>query len=138
MSSTVPRSPARPLTVTVGFWLLLLGLVYEAVLQIIAILEFPAALAANSDAEAAASFTTIFVVAEVFTGLVILLELIFLFPLLRGKNWARILVTILEVLSLWGVVRDPDVVAAIAGVISVVALVLLWLPASNAYFRKQR
>ncbi|UGS28370.1 hypothetical protein K8F61_09540 [Microbacterium resistens] len=138
MSSTVPRSPARPLTVTVGFWLLLLGLVYEAVLQIIAILEFPAALAANSDAEAAAAFTTIFVVAEVFTGLVILLELIFLFPMLRGKNWARILVTILEVLSLWGVVRDPDVVAVIAGVISVVALVLLWLPASNTYFRKQR
>jgi hypothetical protein len=59
----------------------------------------------------------------------------------RGKSWARIVAAVLLVLAVIGAAsgRTPEasadrVVAVVIVVIGLVALVLLWLPQSSAYF----
>jgi hypothetical protein len=59
----------------------------------------------------------------------------------KGKSWARIVAAVLLVLAVIGAAsgRTPEasadrVVAVVIVVIGLVALVLLWLPRSSAYF----
>jgi hypothetical protein len=62
---------------------------------------------------------------------------------LRGRNWARVAATVLFVVSVCGAAYDlSNAVAQVVAIFDVVitliwlaAVVLLWLPASSAYFK---
>lgn len=53
----------------------------------------------------------------------------------RGANWARIVLLVLTVLSLTGVISAYGL-GAIGVIAGIIACVLMFLPASNAYFRE--
>ncbi|MFF2843060.1 hypothetical protein [Paenarthrobacter sp. NPDC057981] len=52
----------------------------------------------------------------------------------KGKNWARILGTVLAALSIFALV--PLSLATLSALLGIAAIVLLYLPASAPYFRK--
>lgn len=67
---------------------------------------------------------------------VFLLSVIFAVAFLRGANWARIGITILFALGVIARFATPfDPISVAAGLIELVAVALLWLPASNRFFR---
>jgi hypothetical protein len=64
--------------------------------------------------------------------------LLFIFKMRAGRNWARIVITVFAVLgllSLFSGYRSGQAWDFIGPVLSVLALVLMWLPASNEYFK---
>ncbi|MBM9466283.1 DUF4064 domain-containing protein [Nakamurella leprariae] len=64
--------------------------------------------------------------------------LLFIFKMRAGRNWARIVITVFAVLgllSLFSGYRSGQAWDFIGPVLSVLALVLMWLPASNEYFQ---
>jgi len=70
--------------------------------------------------------------AVVYSLLIVLLVMI-----LRGKRWARMVYTVLGVLSLLSVVghvSDLSATGWLVAMAKVVALVLLYVPASNSWF----
>ncbi|MEU5691475.1 hypothetical protein [Actinosynnema sp. NPDC020468] len=69
-------------------------------------------------------------VALVFAGLYVL----FAFKAKAGRNWARIVLTVLTLLGLLALLRTASVLGVFTNLISVIAIVLLYLPASKAYF----
>ncbi|MFC9919808.1 hypothetical protein [Agromyces binzhouensis] len=80
-------------------------------------------------------------VATAVVGLVlvsagVLLNAVFAVGLLRGANWARIWITVLfglSVIAQFVSARDP--VSVVTGLLELVAVILLWLPPSNQFFR---
>ena len=52
----------------------------------------------------------------------------------KGRNWARILGTVLAALSIFFLL--PPSLASLAAILGIVGIVLLYLPASAPYFRK--
>ncbi|ACL41056.1 conserved hypothetical protein [Pseudarthrobacter chlorophenolicus A6] len=55
----------------------------------------------------------------------------------KGKNWARILGTVFAGLSVFGLFGIPTI-GTLGTVLGIAAIVLLYLPASAPYFRKQQ
>ncbi|GAA3684029.1 hypothetical protein GCM10022267_83580 [Lentzea roselyniae] len=71
------------------------------------------------------------VIALVLAGLFVL----FAFKARAGRNWARIILTILTVLGVLALaIGGFSVAGVVSTVMTVVAAVLLFLPASNQYF----
>ncbi|MFB2555081.1 hypothetical protein [Herbiconiux liangxiaofengii] len=92
----------------------------------------------TEDAEA-----TLMVVLLIVAGIAIVALAVFRIvcaaKLLRGKPWARNALTILGVLGLAGVVLEYQGNPAVAlahALVAVVAIVTMYLPASNAYIRR--
>lgn len=80
-----------------------------------------------------------------FTGMLVgifgfgLLYVLFVFKMRAGRNWARIVLAALAVLGLLsqGVLTGTtDLLALVSVLISVVGLVMMFMPASNAYFNR--
>ena len=68
------------------------------------------------------------------------LRVLFAVFMLRGRNWARIvllIVAVITVLASFTAIVSGDVIQLIALLVVIVAAVLMYLPASNAYFRKR-
>jgi hypothetical protein len=68
------------------------------------------------------------------------LRVLFAVFMLRGRNWARIvllIVAVITVLASFTAILSGDIIQLIALLIVVAAGVLMYLPASNAYFRKR-
>lgn len=128
-------STTRPTTVTAAFWILLIGLLLDLISAIVLI----ASGAALSGGSVAVEGNTLSGPIVITTGVVaivfVVIELFVLGKMRSGKNWARIVITVLEVLSILGLAAGFSILGAIGAVISVVVIVLLWLPASNEYFR---
>lgn len=80
-------------------------------------------------------------IATAITGLalysaIILLSTLFAVGLLRGANWARICLTVLFGLgAIAHVTSPPDPISVVSGLVELVAVILLWLPTSNRFFR---
>ncbi|MDT8915152.1 hypothetical protein [Amycolatopsis sp. PS_44_ISF1] len=71
------------------------------------------------------------VVAIVFA----LLHLLFAFKLRAGRNWARIVLTVLTVLQVLSLlVGQGSIVGYLSAVVAVIGVVLSFLPESNRYF----
>jgi uncharacterized membrane protein len=67
-----------------------------------------------------------------------LVWLLFIFKMRAGRNWARIVITVFAVLgllSLFSEYRSGQAWDFIGPVLSVLALVLMWVPTSNEYFK---
>ncbi|UAJ80273.1 hypothetical protein IT072_04280 [Leifsonia sp. ZF2019] len=59
--------------------------------------------------------------------------------LLRGANWARIVLTVIGAIVLVALVAailTGDLIGLLSGIAVVVAAVLMWLPAARAHFRR--
>ncbi|HJV99805.1 MAG TPA: hypothetical protein VJ617_12000, partial [Arthrobacter sp.] len=55
----------------------------------------------------------------------------------KGKNWARILGTVFAALSIFGLFQVPNI-GTLGTLMGIAAIVLLYLPATAPYFRKQQ
>ena len=55
----------------------------------------------------------------------------------KGKNWARILGTVFAALSIFGLFGVPSI-GTLGTLMGIAAIVLLYLPATAPYFRKQQ
>ncbi|WP_142057212.1 hypothetical protein [Pseudarthrobacter sp. B4EP4b] len=76
---------------------------------------------------------TLVVFAIIGAGLYLLVA----FFIRKGKNWARILGTVFAALSIFGLFGVPTL-GTLGTLLGIAAIVLLYLPASAPYFRKQQ
>ncbi|MCU1568254.1 MAG: hypothetical protein JWQ56_3191 [Pseudarthrobacter sp.] len=76
---------------------------------------------------------TLVVFAIIGAGLYLLVA----FFIRKGKNWARILGTVFAALSIFGLFGVPSL-GTVGTLLGIAAIVLLYLPASAPYFRKQQ
>jgi len=132
MSSTTPTS------VKISFWILLISLVLDAVTAIVFITS-GFATAASPEAAIALGANAgggVYIATGVVTLILVAIELIILWKMRAGRNWARIVITILEILALGSVFAGFSLLGILGFFLSIVALVLLWVPASNNYFRR--
>jgi len=123
-----------PTTVKASFWLLLIGIILDFVAAAIQLFTGGIYLGAKGAGDGVGVG---FIIAGVLTLAFAIVQLIVIRKMRAGRNWARVLVTILEVLAIIGVVLNPAVLPIAASVVGLVAIVLMWLPASNAYFRNR-
>lgn len=97
----------------------------------------------HSQAQTALTFTL--AVTLTFALLFLGLELLLVFRMRAGRNWARILLTVLAALTAFSISssfsQGPDA-GAVINVVSVLvvvgALYQMYRPAANAYFRQHR
>jgi hypothetical protein len=138
----VPASP--PSQLMIAFWLyvgaavvgLVSGLLYLGDKQTVLNTLRTANNAQNytdSQLQTLANATVVLVV--VFAVIFAALYLLFAFKLRAGRNWARIVLTILAVLNLLSILsgRSGTAVGDIAGLAVVIGTVLSYLPQSSAY-----
>ncbi|MGN6742222.1 MAG: hypothetical protein ACTHJL_02840 [Amnibacterium sp.] len=134
--TTTTTGAARPGTVEGAFWLYIVTPIVGLILGIV---NLGAGIAAANNAAAQAGIGSGAVIAGVVIGLVI--DIVFLVAIIvidvffrRGANWARIVLTVLGALSIFGIIG----LGAITFILYAIAIVLSWLPASNAYFRARK
>ncbi|MBF4592032.1 hypothetical protein [Curtobacterium sp. VKM Ac-1395] len=136
---------AAPRFVTIAFWLYLITALAHIVGIIISATRLPAAQQAAKDQLQQSGTSTNGVdvngilgatlVASIVIGvLYIIAFIVFDLFMRRGANWARIVLLIVTILGLTGVIGGSGV-GAVGVLASVVAAVLTFLPASNAWFR---
>jgi hypothetical protein len=135
--------PPVPNEVQISFWIWIAG----AVLSILGALysltqrdQFAEALRNTPQAsqlspeefDAAVSASLLFavVLGVVFAGLYILFAL----QMRAGKNWARVVLTVLTALSLVSMLFGASLLGLFTALISVVAVVMLYMPNAKAYF----
>jgi hypothetical protein len=155
-------APARPMTVTIAFWLWILTVI-AGVVSIVVIFTsnvFAAALTAAGVSELDTAYRTAIntvriaavIGAAIFAGL----YLLFAFKMLVGRNWARIVLTVVAALGIVnsfaavgarttvdGVVINvrPTIVIAVGwvqAVIGILAIVLMYAGGANQYFAAMR
>lgn len=129
---------AVPTTVRASFWLWIASVVISVIAAIVALTSdryMMANVGGNAEiAQAVAPWALI--------GGVVLgggLRVLFAVFLLRGKNWARIVLLIIAIITALagiGTLLSGDIFAILALVVTIVAAVLMYVSASNAYFRR--
>ena len=127
-----------PTSVKVSFWIFLVGLILDVISGVLTILA-GTAFAANGvspSVQGSAVGGGVFIAAGVIVLVFAAIQLLIVWKMKAGKNWARIVLTILEVLSLGSLFTGVNAVGIAAVVLGAIAVVLMWVPASNQYFRK--
>ncbi len=151
-ASTGAAGSTRPSSVDAAFWLYVagagVGLISVAVGAVVGIGliqsgRLPGALPPGSP-DVSPGLLTAALAVGVTIGIVVgLLSIaayvLFAVPMRRGANWARIVLTVLSsiafVSGLAGLIGPgPNLLNLLVSVLVVVAAVLLYVPASNAYF----
>ena len=130
--TTRTTTGARPGTVETAFWLYLAAPVIGLILSLLSIGRVTSSAAASNLPQGAvmAGVAIGIVINVIYLVAVIVIDIFFR----RGANWARIVLTVLAALSVFGILG----LGAITFVIGLVAIILSWLPASNAWFRSVR
>ncbi|PXA72046.1 hypothetical protein [Cryobacterium arcticum] len=135
MTSTV--STARPATVTASFYLWLITVLFGLIGAVLLFTLSGSAEVAGATQVPEGTGTAVFVTAAVIAIVVAVVQLIIVFQMNAGKNWARIVLLVLALLQVVGVVTGGGT-ASWASWLSlaatVVATVLMFLPSSNPYF----
>ncbi|NLP83931.1 hypothetical protein HF576_08730 [Microbacterium sp. CFH 90308] len=134
--TTTPRTSV-PTTVSAAFWILLLGMILDIVGAIL-LLGAGLALVSLGDSDGMASTISgpVVITAAVIALLFVAVELVVVFKMRAGKNWARVVITILEVLAIGSIFTSPSIWSWGGLVLSLIAVVLMWLPSSNPHFRR--
>jgi ABC-type Fe3+ transport system permease subunit len=142
------RSGLVPPQVNAAFWLYIVGAALSLVALIISIATIGSLKdtlqqqsSANgqqlSDSAASAAIGVSVTIAVIFGILYIAAYVLFAFFMRRGANWARIVLLIVTVLSLFGVLGGYGVGAARV-IVGVIATILLFTKPANEYFRSAR
>ena len=137
-----------PVVLHLAFWIQIAGAVYSAINLGVMLIGFNrATFLAHARAIAEQKHERIvpdsfviqgYVMEIVFFAIAIVLEVILALLVRRGFNWARILLTIFLGIGFAALFVPPpptNPVAYATIAINVALLVLVWLPASNRYFR---
>lgn len=138
--STESIASARPSSVTAAFWLWIVEAILSVVFGII-VVAVAASTPAVTDLSGSQRDTAVGVligVAVVFIVVAVIRGLI-AFAMRRGRNWARIVLTVLAALSIVATVVQgggAGWLLWVSVVLAVVAVVLMFVPASNAWFRR--
>lgn len=144
-SNPYQSSTTAPRQVTAAFWLYLVTALAHVVTIIISATQLPAAQQAAEDqlqrqgtstngVDVSGLVGATFIVSIVVGVLFIIAFVIFDLLMRRGANWARIVLLILTILGITGVAGAFGI-GAIGVIASIIAAVLTFLPASNAWFR---
>ncbi|PYY36370.1 hypothetical protein DEJ31_08775 [Curtobacterium sp. MCPF17_031] len=129
LSMSTTSATGRPTTVTVSFILWLIVVVVGIIGGIINVIGVGSQ---TDDTTMRAGLT----VGAVIAIVIALVELFIVFKMRDGRNWARIVLLVLAILQLLGIFAAFSVFGTITLILVIVATVLMFLPASNAYFRK--
>lgn len=129
---------SAPTTVRVSFWILLVGIVLDAVGAVLILLAGigVSASGASVAGEPATISGPVLVATGAITIVFSIVEFVILWKVKAGRNWARVVITVFEILSLGTLFAGISILGVIAFAASIVAVVLLWLPSSNAFFRR--
>lgn len=133
---------SAPSTVRASFWLWIASVVISAIAVVVTL---AVGVPATVDTGSGTSATTVSGTAVVITAVLSLvvgggLRVLFAIFMLRGRNWARIVLLVvaaITVLAGFSAILTGDIIQLLALIIVIVAAVLMYLPASNAYFRKR-
>jgi peptidoglycan/LPS O-acetylase OafA/YrhL len=126
---------SRPTSVTVSFIIWLVVVLANIVQGIIS-------LTSGSSADVADSVGTAPLVGgAIFAFILAVIELIIVFKMRDGRNWARIVLTVLAILQLIGVgvgaASGGNAFGWIGGVAVLVATILMYVGGANGYFRRR-
>ena len=129
---------AVPTTVRASFWLWIASVVISAIAAVVALTSDQYMVAnVGGNAEIARAVAPWALIGGVVLGGG--LRVLFAVFLLRGKNWARIVLLIIAIITALagiGTLLSGDIFAILALVVTIVAAVLMYVSASNAYFRR--
>jgi hypothetical protein len=136
---------APPQQVTIAFWLYIVGALLSLVSLIISLATIGSLkttlqrqLATQgqqiSDSTLNATIGVSITFAIIFGLLYIAAYVLFAFFMRRGANWARIVLLIVTVLSLFGIL-DGYGLGAARVIVGVIATILIFLKPANEYFR---
>jgi hypothetical protein len=148
--SSLPNNPgstveSRPVTVVGAFWCFIattvIGLVSAALIVLgkksIEDAAHDANLPQGVDADRVADASTI--VVAVLSVIIALLFVLFAIKLRAGRNWARIVLTVVTALDVVSILVNGGSVLGYVGLVAaVLGVVLSFTPASNAYFSRTR
>ena len=142
---TVSESKVQPPgTITASFWLYIIGAVVGTIGGILVFSDkqriIDAIHKSNPHLTATEVHDTANIVAMIalaFAIIAFLLYLLFAAKLRSGRNWARIVLTILVILNVISLVTNQGTMGVeyVGTVLSVIATILAYLPASNAYIK---
>jgi hypothetical protein len=154
MSTYDTPTTTTPQTVTVSYWLYIVGAILGIIGAIVLVVTLPAQLAATNSAvtnqlqgtstngvdptsivSGAAIGAAIFSV--VLTLAYSILTVVFARKYRQGKNWARIVLAVFAALQIFGLLGGYGV-GALHFLVVLAALILSFLPASNAWFRAMK
>lgn len=133
---------SAPNTVRTSFWLWIASVVISAISVIVAVVVGVPAVAGTSSSATSQAIAGGAVAVTAIVGLVIGggLRVLFAFFMLQGRNWARIVLLIVAILTLlagFASILTGDFITLIALLVVIAATVMMFLPESNAYFRKR-
>lgn len=126
---------SRPATVTGAFIIWLITVLIGLASGVLLLVSASAAIAQGAGATSTSASPAGFLVVSLLTIAIALVQLFVVFKMRAGRNWARIVLTALAVLQIAGVVAG-DTGGWIGLAAAAVATVLMYFPASNAYFRR--
>jgi hypothetical protein len=144
MSTAAPERRPGAVTASYVIWLIgailsLIGAVFAVVIGIIALTG-----GAVLGGIAGAAVGSVILIFAIFVFVVAIIELVIVTRMRDGRNWARVTLTVLGILSLLGTISpwfSGDATSSspwnlVSVVIVLLAIILMYVPAANAYFRR--
>ncbi|MDY0828283.1 hypothetical protein SK224_03995 [Microbacterium sp. BG28] len=130
---------ARPTTVTASFWLWIASVVLSAISILTSLANGSYAFVDVGDNPQVAAAVG---PAATIIGLAVgaALRILFAVYMLRGRNWARIVLLILAIIAVLAglpAFAAANIVDILIVVVVLAAAVLMYLPTSNPYFRRR-
>ncbi|WIB60150.1 hypothetical protein DEJ13_17185 [Curtobacterium sp. MCLR17_007] len=124
-------SSGRPTAVTVSFFLWLITVLLGLIGGVVALFS------SSASTQVQAQNMGGIAVAGGIIGIVIaLVQLFIVFRMRDGRNWARIVLLVLAILQVLFGVASFTILGTIGLIAVIIATVLMFLPASNGYFRR--
>lgn len=131
---------ARPATVTASFWLWIASVALSAISILTSLANGTYAFVdVGGNQQVAAAVGPAAAIIGLAVGAA--LRILFAVYMLRGRNWARIVLLILAIIAVLAGIRAfaaRDILDVLVVVVALAAAVLMYLPASNPYFRRRR
>lgn len=134
--------PTRPATVTASFFLWLAAVLVNLIGAGILFVLSGGVEGSETDGPADNAATAIYLIAAAVTIVIAVVELIVVFQMRAGLNWARVVLAILAGIQVVSMLAGTSPRSGWAGWAAVAAVavgaVLMYLPTSNPYFRAER
>ncbi len=136
---TLTTRPNTPASVKVAFWVLLVSIVLDLLTVVLTLLSVTVLAVADRSLEVDGETLSgpLLFMTPTLRLMIAIVQLTLLGKLRRGDSRVRIFFTALEGISLLGLTTHHDTFDIAAATVGVVAIALLWLPASNAFFRRR-